>query len=61
MNLLTGLPYAVAAQMIGDGDVSAQGVMGPEACLEHTTFLRRLAEGGIRFFEGEDMASPLQL
>ncbi|OPL16851.1 MAG: hypothetical protein AVO39_00845 [delta proteobacterium MLS_D] len=61
MNLLTGLPCAVAAQMIGDGDVSAQGVMGPESCLDHTTFLRRLAEGGIRFFEGEDMASPLQL
>jgi saccharopine dehydrogenase-like NADP-dependent oxidoreductase len=61
MDLLTGLPCSVAVQMLGEGKVPAKGVMAPEACLDPDEFLARLAEGGIRLFQGDDMATPLAL
>ncbi len=59
MDLLTGLPCSVAVQMVGGGEVSRRGVMGPEACLDPEVFLRRCEEGGIRFFAGDAMDQPL--
>jgi lysine 6-dehydrogenase len=60
MDLLTGLPCSVAVQMLGEGKVGKKGVMGPEACLPPTEFLRRCREGGIRFFQGDGMEEPLE-
>ncbi len=54
MDLLTGLPCSVAIQLLGEGAVQGKGVMGPEACLPAGDFiLKRLADGGIRFYQGE--------
>ncbi len=61
MDLLTGLPCAVAVEMLAEGTITARGVMGPEACLDHREFLVRLEKGGVRFFEGDDLATPLQV
>ena len=59
MNLLTGLPLSVAAQMLLENKISQKGVMGPEACIDPDEFLRRLASGGIRFYEGDAMTERL--
>lgn len=61
MDLLTGLPCSVAAQMLGEGKVAEKGVMGPEACLPAVEFLERCAAGGIRFFKGDEMKEQLIL
>ncbi len=61
MDLLTGLPCSVAIQLLGEGAVQGKGVMGPEACLPAGDFLKRLADGGIRFYQGDAMAEPLNL
>jgi lysine 6-dehydrogenase len=61
MDLLTGLPASVAIQMIGEGKVKGQGVMAPEVCLPPDEFLKRLREGGIRFYEGDEMLVPMDL
>ncbi|RJP28331.1 MAG: saccharopine dehydrogenase [Actinobacteria bacterium] len=61
MDLLTGLPPSVAIQMLGEGKVKEKGVMAPEACLEPREFLTRLAEDGIRLYEGEEMSEPLRV
>lgn len=60
MDLLTGLPCATAVRMLGEGKVEKKGVMAPEACLPPAEFLRRCQEGGILFFQGEEMAEPLR-
>ena len=59
MNLLTGLPLSVAAQMLLENKISQKGVMGPEACIDPDEFLRRLASGGISFYEGDAMTERL--
>jgi lysine 6-dehydrogenase len=61
MDVLTGLPASIAVQMIGENKIDAKGVMGPEIFPDPDEFLRRLKTGGIRFFEGDDMAAPLEL
>lgn len=61
MDLLTGLPLSVAAQMLLEGKVKEKGVMGPEACLDPEEFLPRLAAGGIRFYEGDAMTTLLTI
>jgi len=61
MDVLTGLPASVGVQMVGEGKVEDKGVMGPEACLDPQEFLRRLAEGGIRLYQGDDMTATLAL
>jgi lysine 6-dehydrogenase len=60
MDVLTGLPASVGVQMVGEGKVEGKGVMGPEACLDPEEFLKRLDQGGIRLYEGDDMTAPLQ-
>lgn len=59
MDLLTGLPPSVTIQMLGEGKVRETGVIAPEACIDPPEFLARLAEGGIRLYEGEEMSEPL--
>ncbi|MHB8781250.1 MAG: saccharopine dehydrogenase family protein, partial [Candidatus Geothermincolia bacterium] len=59
MDLLTGLPLSIAAQMIAEGKATATGVMGPEACLPPDEFIARAIQGGIRFYQGDAMTEPL--
>ncbi len=59
MDMLTCLPTSVAVQMVGEGLVTEKGALAPEACLPPREFLKRLGEGGIRLYEGDDMTAPL--
>jgi len=61
MDILTGLPASIAIQMIGEDKIDTKGVMGPEIIPDPNEFLGRLKDGGVRFFEGDDMATPLEL
>ncbi len=61
MDLLTGLPPSVAIQMLAGGKVKEAGVLAPEACIDPSEFLSRLAEGGICLYEGEEMREPLRV
>ena len=61
MDLLTGLPLSIAAQMILENKVSQKGVVGPEGCIDPGEFLSRLASGGVRLFEGDAMTEPLAI
>ncbi|NPV60104.1 MAG: saccharopine dehydrogenase [Actinobacteria bacterium] len=61
MDMLTCLPTSIAVQMVGEGLVNDKGALAPEACLPPQEFLRRLAEGGVRLYEGDDMATPLRV
>ena len=61
MDMLTCLPTSVAVQMVGEGLVSEKGALAPEACLPPREFLQRLAEGGVRLFQGDAMTEPLEL
>jgi len=61
MDVLTGLPASITIQMLGEKKIDAKGVMGPEICPDPDEFLRRLREGGVRFFEGDDMSTPMEL
>lgn len=61
MDMLTCLPASVAVQMVGEGLVREKGALAPEGCLPPAEFLKRLAEGGIRLYEGDDMTTPLEL
>ena len=61
MDMLTCLPASVAVQMVGEGLVSEKGALAPEGCLPPQEFLKRLAEGGVRLYEGDDMTTPLKL
>ncbi len=53
MRELTGLPLAITALMLARGQVSATGVITPEAegGIDHEQFFAELAERGIRIFE----------
>lgn len=61
MDMLTGLPCAIAVEMLVEGKISSKGVMGPEACLNPREFLARLEMGGIHFFEGDRMTTRLHI
>lgn len=58
MDMITCLPSSVAVQMLGEGLVKEKGALAPEACLPPVEFLKRLAEGGVRLYEGNDMTTP---
>jgi saccharopine dehydrogenase-like NADP-dependent oxidoreductase len=61
MDEITGLPASVAIQMIGEGKVEGSGVMAPEGCLPPDEFLKRLRDGGIRLYQGDEMMTPMEL
>jgi lysine 6-dehydrogenase len=61
MDMLTCLPSSVAVQMVGEGLITEKGALPPEACLPPREFLERLAAGGIRLYEGDEMTRPLEL
>ncbi|HNP36524.1 MAG TPA: saccharopine dehydrogenase NADP-binding domain-containing protein [Woeseiaceae bacterium] len=56
MGPLTGIPASVAAQMIGDGQISQKGVFAPEGCLDPEVFLAELAKRGIEVKRTEEAA-----
>lgn len=43
----TGVPPAIAAQMILSGDVASRGVLAPEVCIDHNKFFAELAKRAI--------------
>ncbi len=61
MDMLTCLPTSIAVQMVGEGKISGQGAFAPEGCIEPKEFLARLAEGGVRLYEGAEMTEPIVL
>ncbi|MEW6553308.1 MAG: saccharopine dehydrogenase NADP-binding domain-containing protein [Actinomycetota bacterium] len=61
MDMLTCLPASVAVQMVGEGLVSEKGALAPEASLPPQEFLKRLAAGGIRLYQGDEMTTPLEV
>jgi len=44
--LTTGLPSAIVAQMIAAGEITARGVLPPEACVQPEPFFAELAKRG---------------
>ncbi len=61
MDRLTGLPMAIGAVMLGRGDISRRGVMAPEACIPPDLFISEMSKRGVKFFEGPEMAQPMQV
>jgi hypothetical protein len=47
--------------MVGEGLITEKGALPPEACVDPKEFLKRLAEGGVRVYEGDDMTRPLEV
>ncbi|MBU1670609.1 MAG: saccharopine dehydrogenase NADP-binding domain-containing protein [Actinobacteria bacterium] len=61
MDKLTCLPTSIVVQMVGEGLITEKGALPPEACVDPREFLKRLAEGGVRIFEGDEMVKPLEV
>ncbi len=57
----TGLPAAIAALMMDEGDVSAKGVVAPEGCIDPDKFLAALLQRGARIHQTETIASMFSL
>jgi len=57
MDILTGVPLAIGALMLGRGEVTERGVLAPEACLQPDRFLDELAKRSIAIYEGEDLTA----
>jgi len=51
MKRLTGIPAAIGAWMLAQGQVQAKGVYAPEGCIEPTSFFAELAKREIRIEE----------
>jgi lysine 6-dehydrogenase len=61
MDKLTCLPTSIVVQMVGEGLITETGALPPEACVDAKEFLKRLAEGGVRIYEGDAMVKPLEV
>jgi lysine 6-dehydrogenase len=61
MDKLTCLPTSIVVQMVGEGLITDKGALPPEACVDPKEFLKRLAEGGVRIYEGDEMVKPLEV
>jgi saccharopine dehydrogenase-like NADP-dependent oxidoreductase len=61
MDVLTCLPTSIVVQMVGEGLITEKGALPPEACVDPKEFLKRLVEGGVRVYEGDDMSRPLEV
>jgi saccharopine dehydrogenase-like NADP-dependent oxidoreductase len=44
---MTGIPMSIGVQLLARGDVTARGVLAPEAAFEPTQFIAELARRGI--------------
>lgn len=61
MDALTCLPTSIVVQMVGEGLITDKGALAPEACVDPKEFLKRLVAGGVRIYEGDDMAKPMKV
>lgn len=61
MDMLTCLPCSIAVQMVGEGLITEKGAMAPEACIDPKEFMKRLIDGGVRVYEGDEMTTPLKV
>jgi saccharopine dehydrogenase-like NADP-dependent oxidoreductase len=59
MAVLTGVPLALGALMLGRKAIAQPGVLAPEACIDPDPFLAELARRGIALFVGERLDQPL--
>jgi len=57
----TGLPAAIAALMMADGDVTVKGVVAPEGCIDPAKFLSAFIKRGARIHQTEHIASVLEV
>lgn len=55
----TGLPAAIAVRMLCGGDITARGLLPPEACVDPGRFLLLLTRCGARIEQTETMTSLL--
>lgn len=53
----TGLPASIAAIMMNDGDVTGNGVVAPEGCIDPEKFLSAFIARGARIHQTEKIAS----
>jgi saccharopine dehydrogenase (NAD+, L-lysine-forming) len=47
----TGIPASICAQMLGQGEITAKGVVAPEGCVDPRQFLTKFAEVGFVLHE----------
>jgi len=53
----TGLPASIASLMMHAGDVSATGVVAPEACIDPDKFLEAFIARGAKIYQTEQISS----
>lgn len=54
MSIITGVPAAIGAVLIGKGIIKEKGVFAPEAVIDPDVFLKELERKNIKISEGED-------
>lgn len=57
----TGLPASIAALMMDAGDVTENGVVAPEGCIDPAKFLAAFLKRGARIHQTETISSLLQV
>ncbi len=57
----TGLPAAMAALMMADGDVKVKGVVAPEGCIDPETFIKAFIGKGAKIHESKKVESIMDL
>jgi len=57
----TGLPVSIAAVMFAAGDITAKGVVAPEACIDPRKYLAQMLKRGAKIHLSETVRSLLTL
>lgn len=57
----TGLPAAMAALMMDDGDVTQKGVVAPEGCIDPAKFIRAFIKRGAKIVQSEKIEGFLEI
>ncbi len=57
----TGLPAAMAALMMADGDVKIKGVVAPEGCIDPEIFIKAFIGKGAKIHESKKVESIMDL
>jgi len=57
----TGMPAAIAAVMLYEGEVKAKGLVAPEGCIDPEKFFAALLRRGARIYQTETITSMLGL
>jgi len=57
----TGLPVSIAALMLDAGEITAKGVVAPEACIDPKTYLAQMLKRGAKIHLTETSRSLLSV